>query len=247
MHNFTVDELRGMKIQDLDTPDYAAYAGSRIERILKGEWIKAEMEHRRKDGSVFPVEVSAGPFEVGGQTFILAMDRDITERKRAERELQRTERIRVAGELATGLAHEIKNPLAGIKVSMEALSEESYLSDEDRDVLKRVIGEIKRIEYLMKGLLNFAHPPKPQLASTNVHVILENVTTLVLKEHARSRDGAHAVRLKRDLADDLAGDHGRPDAAAADFPEPDDECRRRHARRGDRDDKDAGTLPKQST
>jgi len=131
------------------------------------------------------------------------MDRDITERKRAERELQRTERIRVAGELATGLAHEIKNPLAGIKVSMEALSEESYLSEEDRDVLNRVIGEIKRIEFLMKGLLNFAHPPKPQMASTNVNAVLDNVATLVLKEHSRSRNDAHPVRLVRDLTDGL--------------------------------------------
>ena len=94
--------------------------------MLSGEWIKLEMIHRRKDGTVFPVEVSAGLLETGGHKFILAMDRDITERKRAEKELQRTERIRISGELATGLAHEIKNPLAGIKVSMEVLSEESY-------------------------------------------------------------------------------------------------------------------------
>jgi two-component system sensor histidine kinase AtoS len=172
---------------------------SRIERISRGEWLKFEISHRRKDGTVFPVEVSAGLLESGGRKFVLAMDRDVTDRKRAEKELQRTERIRVAGELATGLAHEIKNPLAGIKVSMEALSEESYLLAEDRDVLHKVIDEIRRIEYLMRGLLNFAHPPKPQLLSTDVNVVLETVASLVLKECSRSRTGAEAIRLSNNL------------------------------------------------
>ena len=201
MHGYTVDELKTMKVQDLDTPEVAAAASSRIGRILGGEWIKLEMVHRRKDGTVFPVEVSAGLLEAGRHKFILAMDRDITERKQAEKELQRTERIRISGELATGLAHEIKNPLAGIKVSMEVLSQEASLSDEDRDVLNRVVGEIKRIEFLMRGLLNFANPPKPQLLSTDVNSILETVAVLVLKE--RSRDRKHPIQLVRDLQADL--------------------------------------------
>jgi two-component system sensor histidine kinase AtoS len=201
IHGYTVDELTGMKIQDLDTPDAASGASSRMERMLGGEWIKIELSHRRKDGTIFPVEVSAGLLETGGHKFILALDRDITERKRAEMELQRTERIRISGELATGLAHEIKNPLAGIKVSMEVLSQEATLSEEDRDVLNRVVGEIKRIELLMSGLLNFAHPPKPHLLSTDVNNVLETVAGLVLKE--RSRDKNRIIHLTRALQADL--------------------------------------------
>ncbi len=201
MHGYSEQELQSMRVQDLDTPESSASASSRIERILNGEWLKQEMYHRRKDGTVFPVEVSAGLLETVGHKFILAMDRDITERKRAEHELQRTERIRVSGELATGLAHEIKNPLAGIKVSMEVLSHEAALSAEDRDVLDKVIGEIKRIEYLMSGLLSFAHPPKPQLLATDVNGVLETVAELALKE--RSRDKTRATSLVRDLQADL--------------------------------------------
>lgn len=203
MHGYTADELAHMSIQDLDTPDAAAEVGPKIERIKRGEWIKAEINHQKKDGSIFPVEMCAGLLETGGHKFILAMDRDISERKRAERDLQRTERIRVAGELAAGLAHEIKNPLAGIKVSMEALSEETYLTRDDRDVLNKVIGEIKRIEYLMQGLLSFAHPPKPQLLSTDVNAVLEAVASLVAKESARTRDESRAIVFVRELDEDL--------------------------------------------
>ncbi|HET7318113.1 MAG TPA: ATP-binding protein, partial [Nitrospirota bacterium] len=103
----------------------------------------------------------------------------------------------------TGLAHEIKNPLAGIKVTMEILAEEPHLSDENRDMLAKVIGEIKRIEYLMKGLLNFAKPPRPQLAKTDVNAVLETVASLALKDRTPSRDGSHAVHVVKDYQQDI--------------------------------------------
>jgi signal transduction histidine kinase len=95
--------------------------------------------------------------------------------------MQRTEQLRVCGQIATGLAHEIKNPLAGIKVSMEVLSEDSSLSKEDRDVLSQVIGEVRRIEALLKGLLNFAKPPVPQLTTTNINNIIDICMTFSIK------------------------------------------------------------------
>jgi PAS domain S-box-containing protein len=84
MHGYTVEELRRMKITDLDTPEAARGAAGMVRRILDGEWIQTELSHRRKDGSEFPVEVSAGPLELGGRMFILAVDRDITHRRQIE-------------------------------------------------------------------------------------------------------------------------------------------------------------------
>jgi two-component system sensor histidine kinase AtoS len=192
MHGYSVEELLTMNIKDLDTPDAALGIPIRIERLLAGEWIHTEVTHLTKDGTRFPVEISAAVFEVGDNKYILAIDRDITERKQAEEALQRAQQIRTAGELATGLAHEIKNPLAGIKVTMEVLSEEPYLSEEDRSVLFKVIDEIKRIEGLIKGLLNFARPPMPQLTNTDVNSVLDTAAQLVLKNsfHAPGEPGA---------------------------------------------------------
>ena len=87
--------------------------------------------------------------------------------------LQETERLAVVGELAAGMAHEIKNPMAGIKVSMEVLSQDSPLPVEDKEVLRRVINEIDRITALLKGLLNYARPPKPEMISLDVTQVLE--------------------------------------------------------------------------
>jgi nitrogen fixation/metabolism regulation signal transduction histidine kinase len=88
--------------------------------------------------------------------------------------LQQTERLAVVGELAAGMAHEIKNPMAGIKVSMEVLSQDSPLPPEDKEVLLRVINEIDRITNMLKGLLSYARPPKPKMISMDVNQILES-------------------------------------------------------------------------
>jgi len=182
MHGFTADELMGLNIiKDLDAPSAEKKTQELIKRILKGEWIKAELEHQKKDGTVFPVEISAGLLEIGTHKYILVFDRDITERKRTEETLQRAEQLKICGEMAVGMAHEIKNPLAGIKVSIEVLLEELDLVEGDREVLVKVISEIRRLELLIKALLNFAKPPKPQFSLVDLNGILETAASFSLK------------------------------------------------------------------
>jgi two-component system sensor histidine kinase AtoS len=181
MHGYTVDELVTMNITDLDTPETAQDAPETIRRILSGERIKAELTHLKKGGVLIHVEVSASLVDFGSHRYILAMDRDITERKQAEEALQRVEQMKVVGELAAGLAHEIKNPLAGMKVSIGVLLSELNLSDDDREVLTRVADEILRIELLMKELLNFARPPRPQFYVVDINKVLEKAAILSAK------------------------------------------------------------------
>jgi two-component system sensor histidine kinase AtoS len=206
MHGYTLDEILTMKMTDFDTPEAAQNSPEFMKRILQGEQIKTEIEHRKKDGTVFPVEISAGLLEIGEHKYVLAFDRDITDRKRSEEALQRTEQIKVCGEMAVGMAHEIKNPLAGIKVSIEVLLEELALADGDREVLVKVISEIKRLELLIKSLLNFAKPPKPQFSLVDVQGILDTVTSFSLKTPSFSpimvlKD--YAEHLPRIMADPM--------------------------------------------
>ncbi len=167
--------------------------------MLSGQWINAELKHRKKDGTVFPVEISAGLLDVGNKKYILALDRDVSERKKAEEALQRTEQMKMVGELATGLAHEIKNPLAGIKASMEVLSNESTFSDEDRNVLLKVIEEIKRIEALLKELLSFARPPVPQFTDVDVNSVIEAVLVLLAQDKQFAQNNSNGINIIRNF------------------------------------------------
>ena len=88
MHGYAVDELRGKNITDIDAPDASGEAPALMDLMLKGEWIKKELAHRRKDDTTFPVEISAGLLEVDGHPYIMAIDRDITKRRQAEEAVQ---------------------------------------------------------------------------------------------------------------------------------------------------------------
>ena len=208
MHGYTVEELLKLKITDLDTPEAAVENPERVRRILAGEWIDTEISHRKKGGSVFPVEISAGLLELDDQKLILAFDKDITERKQTEEALQRAERLVVVGEMAAGLAHEIKNPLAGIKVSIEVLTSELQLEPEDAKVFERIVGEINRIETLLKNLLSYAKPPTPQFVQVDVNRIIESaIKTVVysLKSPAQKTKSREVkdIQFIKDLSDRL--------------------------------------------
>lgn len=95
--------------------------------------------------------------------------------------MQRTEQLVVVGELAAGLVHEIKNPLAGVKAAMQVLSQEANLSEEDRGVLKKVVLEVRGLESLLKGFLEFAKPSKPHLAEVDVNALIDSVVAFYIR------------------------------------------------------------------
>jgi signal transduction histidine kinase len=113
------------------------------------------------------------------------------------------ERFAAVGELATGLAHEIKNPLAGLSGALEVIGVD--LKDSPR--LSRVIGEMRhqvsRMARTMEGLLDFTRPTKAHLRSTDVNYALEKVLFL-LRQQTRDQMVAFEVQLTADLPAALA-------------------------------------------
>jgi two-component system cell cycle sensor histidine kinase/response regulator CckA len=90
-HGYEIDELVGMKISELDVPQDAIHVPERLRRLKEGERLHFEVEHFRKNGSRFPVEVSAEIIYLNGKAHVLAFDRDITERRLAEKALRKSE------------------------------------------------------------------------------------------------------------------------------------------------------------
>jgi len=122
--------------------------------------------------------------------------------KKQMQEMQRTEQLRVCGEMAAGLVHEIRNPLAGMKVSIEVLLTELNIEARDRDVLVKVIEQINQIELLMKNLLNYARPVAAQPVRVNVNQILEK-TVYFIEKHPSFVSGEPRKRVTKELDDHL--------------------------------------------
>lgn len=101
MHGYSLDELLTLSIADLNTPDSTARTRERLGRMYVGETLKKELNHRKKDGTIFPVEINARLLEGGDSKYVLAIDRDITSRKKAEELLRESEeRMRLLIEAA---------------------------------------------------------------------------------------------------------------------------------------------------
>jgi two-component system sensor histidine kinase AtoS len=111
--------------------------------------------------------------------------------------------MKVVGEWATGLAHEIKNSLAGIKVSVEVLMEELDIPEEDRMFILKASEEVNKIETLLRSLLNFAKPPAPCLSVTDINDILDKTLSLSLGKRSHSSDISSSIHVITDYDQSL--------------------------------------------
>jgi signal transduction histidine kinase len=99
--------------------------------------------------------------------------RDVTEQKHLERENERMERLAALGELSAVIAHEIRNPLSGVGISAQALSRSMHPGDFHESNLKNILKGIRKVDDVIKGLLDFANPKEPILSPASVNKVIE--------------------------------------------------------------------------
>lgn len=108
--------------------------------------------------------------------------RDMTELKQMQTELFRMDRLASLGVLASGIAHEIKNPLAGIKTMSQACEEEFEENDARREYLVRITKQVNRLDDLLKTFFAFARPKTPDRRPYDLSSILSEVYPLLDKK-----------------------------------------------------------------
>lgn len=111
MYGYLSGDLTDLHISDLDSPEEVERLPERMEKMAAGEWIKEVIARRKRSGTSFLVESHAGIVEFSGHRYILAIDRDVTEERRARDLLIRSERLKAVGDMATGMAHHFTNML----------------------------------------------------------------------------------------------------------------------------------------
>jgi hypothetical protein len=140
------------------------------------------------------------PDELG--TAARGFDATLAALRRSQAELEafyrermvRADRFATVGEMATGLAHEIKNPLAGLSGALELLAEDLGGNPRQADVVGEMRHQVARLTHTMESLLSFARPPKARLRDTDLNATLENVLFLIRQQRRLA-----AVHVESDL------------------------------------------------
>jgi two-component system sensor histidine kinase AtoS len=141
---------------------------------------------RRKDGVEFPVGFTINNhLNVRGEMIgKIVIFRDLTNIYKIQEEILRMDRLVSLGKLSSGIAHELRNPLAGIKTTSQALSEEMSEDDPRREYLTRITKEIDRLNDLLKTFFSFAKPQKLNLVPCHIKDIINEIIPFLIKEIA---------------------------------------------------------------
>jgi len=169
---FSLKEKRSIVHSLLDHPDDLD--------MRKEGWMK------RKDGIDFPVgfTINNHVSPMGETIGKVVIFRDLTQVYKIQEEILRMDRLISLGKLASGIAHELRNPLAGIKTTAQALSEEMSFNDSKREYLSRITKEIDRLNELLKSFFSFAKPQNLNLASYHIKDIVNEIIPFLIKEIA---------------------------------------------------------------
>jgi two-component system sensor histidine kinase PilS (NtrC family) len=142
---------------------------------------KAEVCARTTEGRIVPIgfNIAALPNRLGKPVGKVMVFSDLTEVKELERRLRAIDKFRAAGELAAGIAHEIRNPLASITGSVEMLAESRELSETNRKLLSVLMSESTRLNGIIEDFLAYARRGNLDLKKEDLCQIMKEAVELV--------------------------------------------------------------------
>ncbi len=188
---YTREELIGKDHNILNSGFHSKEFFKNLWRTIgEGKVWKGEIRNKAKDGSLYWVDTTIVPFlnENGKPYQYVAIRNDITERKKTEEVLHRQDKLAAVGQLAAGVAHEIRNPLTSMKGYAEFLTLDE--KDPERlEFINIILDEIERVNTIVEDFMVLAKPKMIELEEKNVVPVIQNVVSLLefeaRKKHVR--------------------------------------------------------------
>ncbi|XJZ25790.1 PAS domain S-box protein [Bacillota bacterium Lsc_1132] len=197
---YSQEELIGQDHRILNSGAHSkAFFKDLWKTIRDGKVWKGEIRNRAKDGTLYWVDTTIVPFldEQGVPYQYLAIRNDITERKKTEEILHRQDKLAAVGQLAAGVAHEIRNPLTSMKGYTEFLQLDEK-DPERQEFLNIILDEIERVNSIVEDFMVLAKPKAVELEEKNLVPVVKNVLSL-LEFEARKKN----VRLHFDCEQEI--------------------------------------------
>jgi PAS domain S-box-containing protein len=154
--------------------------------IANGRVWRGELRNRAKDGHYYWVDTTIVPFldERGKPYQYIAIRADITAVKDAEEQLARQAALARVGQMAAVVAHEVRNPLAGIKGALQVLMSRRGPEDGELPVMRDIVARIDALSELINDLMVFARPRPPRLSVVELQPIVADAMTIARRDPA---------------------------------------------------------------
>ena len=187
MLGYSREEIERLSVADIHPPDRLEYVSTEFEKQLRGETILArDIQVTRKDGSVFLADVNSSPLELDGRLHLLGIFRDITDRKRLEEErtsleaqLRQQQKLEALGTLASGVAHEINNPITGVMNYAQLIADKVDPGSQAAEYAGEIIHETERVATIVRNLLQFSRQEKQSHSPARIADIIEQTLSLL--------------------------------------------------------------------
>jgi len=183
---YTEEEMLGQSLQILLPPHLSGKKElEKISRISRKEGFLRSYQTQRmtKDGQLIDVIFTRNAIKdpEGKLIGFSSVLKDVTEQKLLDRHLAQMEKLSAIGELTAGLAHEIKNPLAGIKGAIEIIRDSLAEDHPHRTILVEVLSEVRRIDRSVMNLLSYSKPRNPDFVRTDLVELFKEVLSFLKK------------------------------------------------------------------
>ncbi len=187
---YSLEEMRKMTLEDIVPKECREEIKRHMKRIKETGSSELETVFLTKSGKEINVEINGTGLynaKTGECICVRAFVRDITERKKMEAQVRRSEKLASMGELAAAIAHEIRNPLGAICNSVGILDAHLKLTGQDKDLLEMIVGQSERLDRIISDFLTFAHPREPSFSLQDIREVIKN-TLFLLEQDNRFTD-----------------------------------------------------------
>ena len=154
-----------------------------------------EYQRLTRDGQSFPTEILAKVIYYDNRLSSIGICRDITQRVKLERRIRESERMAYIGQVTTSLSHEIRNPLSAVQMNLQILKKNTSLQGNDQRRIDISIREVRRLEHILKELLDFAKPIHLRFQRFALNTLISSCTDLLEMKFKEKR-----ISLIADLA-----------------------------------------------